>query len=298
MVIRASLALVVAAAVALCASTSRVARSAERAASTIPATRSVALTIAASDFGHGRGPGLANLDLVRLPAGKITLTGKDGVAREYDIKPIWIGRTEVTWEQYDIFWMGLDMRSPWEGGARLAKARQARSRPSVPYTAPDQDWGHAGFPAITLTFEAADSFCSWLSTHTGKKFRVPTEAEWEYACRAGGPPVKFDKAEDLKAVAWFSANSDEQTRAVAKLKPNAWGLYDMLGNAAEYVIVDEKTRDYRVAGGSFRDKAANVHSGAREAYDKEWQHRDPQEPKGRSWLSDGQHVGLRVVMEE
>jgi formylglycine-generating enzyme required for sulfatase activity len=305
MLVRTSLALLVAA-VTIFASVARSAEPAAAAPGKMPATRSVPITIAASEFGRGRSASVVNIDLVRIPAGRITLTGKDGVAREHEIKPVWIGRTEVIWEQYDVFWQMLDLSSPWaDRNERINKAVRERSRPSKPYEPPDRGWGHDGFPAITLTFEAADTYCTWLSQQTGKKFRIPTEAEWEYACRAGGPPVKLD-AKALAKVAWFDANSTVgtgkeaglQTHRVATLAPNAWGLYDMLGNAAEYVIVDEKTREWRVAGGSFQDEEADVHSGARQAYSKAWQKDDPQEPKGRSWLSNGVHVGLRVVMEE
>jgi formylglycine-generating enzyme required for sulfatase activity len=99
-------------------------------------------------------------------------------------------------------------------------------------------------------------------------------------------------------MAWFDANSDDQTHAVAKFPPNAWGFFDMLGNVGEYVVIDPADKNGVIAGGSYKDEAADVHSGAREPYQRSWQARDPQDPLGRGWLSDGHHVGLRLVMEE
>src|SRR5205085_10151857 len=138
-------------------------------------------------------------------------------------------------------------------------------------------------------------YCDWLSEKTHHKYRLPTEAEWEYACRAGGPPVIPNKKE-LNEVAWYETNGDQQTHHVGKLKPNAWGLYDMLGNVGEWVILlDGSTA---LAGGSFQDEAESVNSGAREPYSAKWQAKDPQDPKGRSWLASGAHAGLRLVRED
>jgi formylglycine-generating enzyme required for sulfatase activity len=241
------------------------------------------------------------IELLQLPAGKIVLKDADGKEREHEIKPIWLAKTETTWNQYDIFWMALDVADPWaarlKGGKGMPEKIDGRSRPSMPYAPPDNDWGRDGFPAMNVHFQSARQYVAWLSVTTGKKFRLPTEAEWEYACRAGGPPVKPD-AKALNEVAWYEDNVKQQTQKVAQKKPNAWGFYDMLGNVAEYVIRDPNDVQGLVAGGSYKDEAENVHSGAREPFHKRWQARDPQEPKGRGWLSDGQHVGVRVVMEE
>ena len=135
----------------------------------------------------------------------------------------------------------------------------AESRPSHPYGAPDRGFGHDGYAAISETSRAAMQFCVWLSAKTGKKYRLPTEAEWEFACRAGGPGGKLDR-EELKKVAWFWENSEEQPHPVGKKAPNAWGLYDMLGNVGEWAIgLDGKPV---LCGGTWQDKAGLVHPGA------------------------------------
>jgi len=230
--------------------------------------------------------------LVQLPAGKITLKDKDGKDKEIEIKPIWIGKTEVTWDEYDIFWQVLDLPEKERGQTKYGPNA---SRPGPPYSPPDRGWGHDGFPAGSMPFKWAKAYCAWLSKMTGHKFRLPTEAEWEYACRAGGGPVKPDKAA-LEKMAWYSANSKDQAHHVARKDANGWGLYDMLGNVAEWVVRMDGSE--AVAGESVQDEPEDVHSGARATYNKSWQRSDPNDPKGTSWYWDGGHVGFRIVRED
>jgi formylglycine-generating enzyme required for sulfatase activity len=232
--------------------------------------------------------------LVKLPPGKISLKDKDGREKQFEIKPIWIGRNEVTWNEYDTFWMVLDLPERERARSR-AHLIVGGSRPAVPYAPPDRGWGHDGFPAGSMHCRWAKAYCEWLSSKTGRKYRLPTEAEWEYACRAGGPPVTPDKAQ-LDKIAWYAGNSEQQRHKVASKEPNAWGLYDMLGNVAEWVTRDDKSEV--VAGGSFLDDAADVHSGARAAKNDSWERDDPQVPKDTSWFWNGGHVGFRVVRED
>jgi formylglycine-generating enzyme required for sulfatase activity len=235
--------------------------------------------------------------LVQLPPGKVTIKDKDGKDKEVEIKPVWIGQTEVTWDEYDVYWLALDVPES-ERKAFIAKEggeHGGKSRPSRPYEPPDRGWGHEHSPAGSMFAKEAKKYCQWLSQKTGHKYRLPTEAEWEYACRAGAPAAVLDK-DHLKEVAWFDENGDDQTHPVAQKKPNAWGLYDMLGNVAEWVIRDDGSD--AVAGGSFQDEAADVQAGARAAYIPAWQRKDPQDPKGMSWLSNGGHVGFRIVRED
>jgi len=217
---------------------------------------------------------------------------KDGKEVEHRIKPIWLGKYEVRWNDYDPFWQRLDLDI-----GEIRNGVDAKSRPSKPYLPPDGGYGVDGFPAGGIHIVAAKKYCAWLSKQTGKQFRLPTEAEWEYACRAGGPPVKPD-LKALDKVAWYNENSKEEPHAVGKKDPNAWGFYDMLGNVAEFVIIDPDDNRGVVAGGSFMDEAQDVYSGAREPYKPYWQKADSQIPKSDSWMVPGNYIGFRVVMED
>jgi formylglycine-generating enzyme required for sulfatase activity len=153
------------------------------------------------------------------------------------------------------------------------------------------NFGHHGYPAICMTHRAAVEFCRWLSAKTGRRYRLPTVKEWERAARAvEGPPT------DLSATAWFWDNADDSTQRVATKSPNAWGLHDMLGNVAEWC--DGNDGPPVVKGGSWRDKASGVtfESGATE--DPSWSESDPQNPKSRWWLANGQFVGMRLACED
>ncbi|MBI5706887.1 MAG: formylglycine-generating enzyme family protein [Armatimonadetes bacterium] len=224
---------------------------------------------------------LASFRMVPLPDGKITLQD-----RTYEIKGLFIGETEVTWDVFDVYAFKLDV--PVE---EHTTAAIVRSRPSKPYGAPDHGFGHEGYPALCATFNSAQMFCAWLSAKTGKKYRLPTEAEWEYAARAGKDKLE-SKITDL---AWVSDNAKEKTHPVKQKKPNAWGLYDMLGNAGEWC--KDMTGEPVLCGGCWMDKGSTVNPSTRAHQDRSWNKTDPQMPKSRWWLSDGFFVGLRVVCE-
>jgi formylglycine-generating enzyme required for sulfatase activity len=207
------------------------------------------------------------------------------------VKSFWIGKTELTWEPFDIFAYGFDLAN-----ANINADAAALSRPSRPYGAPDRGFGHAGYPVISETYYAAEQFCVWLSLMTGKKYRLPTEAEWEYACRAGAADAKPMDKKALGEIAWFYDNGDDSTHPVGKKKPNAWGLYDMMGNVLEWC----KGPDGKpvAKGGSWREEAKDVTCAARFFQDSSWNSTDPQNPKSKWWLSDGNFIGFRVVREE
>ena len=127
----------------------------------------------------------------------------------------------------------------------------------------------------------------WDCDYAANGYRLPTEAEWEYACRAGAPEPT---AEQLAKCAVTFA---EKTQPVGTKSPNAWGLHDMLGNVAEW-CVDLKGKPV-VCGGSFEDTPKNVKASARKYQTEGWQANDPQDPKSKWWLSDGEFVGFRVI---
>jgi formylglycine-generating enzyme required for sulfatase activity len=198
----------------------------------------------------------------------------------------------------------------------------AVTRPSAQYI--DLTWGmgkEGGYPANSMSQYTALMYCRWLYQKTGTFYRLPTEAEWEYACRAGTNTTYFfgNDAKDLPSYAWFKENSEEKYQKAGQKKPNAWGLYDMLGNVSEWTLDhhDEKFlqklpensidpmpvpvwAEYPkvLKGGSYMDPAIELRAANRIQSDPEWNKRDPQIPKSRWWLTDAAFVGFRIVKPE
>jgi formylglycine-generating enzyme required for sulfatase activity len=239
-------------------------------------------------------PGTAvKIEMVRVPAGTVSITTEDGKgpARKVAVRSFWIAKTETTWEAFD----GFMMSGPAATRDDPMPAPDAIARPSKSYIPPDLGWGHHGYPVINESLLSAEKFCLWLSKETGRKFRLPTEAEWEYACRAGKPGGAPLTRSELDRIAWYDGNSGGQTHPVGKKQPNAWGLYDMLGNAGEWAVaLDGKPV---LCGGSYDDKADKIKPGRRARQTPDWQATDPQFPKSKWWLADGPFVGFRIVCE-
>jgi len=206
------------------------------------------------------------------------------------IKPFYMSEKEITWEAADIYIYKIDEErgSPPPGGP------DAVSRPSKPYIPPDRGFGHEGYAALTMSYKNASEFCVWLSKHSGRNYRLPTEAEWEHAARAGSAtdPGEVD-AKALQQIAWFEDNSDGTPHPVGKKLPNAWGLYDMLGNVQEWCVAPDGKGVTR--GGSYRDSAEKLKASNRAPETRAWNNSDPQIPRSKWWLADAPFVGFRIV---
>ena len=136
-------------------------------------------------------------------------------------------------------------------------------------------------------------FCRWLSAAREKKFRLPTEVEWDLASRAGLPDALG--SDFVEAHSWNASNSAGTTKPVAKKEPNGLGLFDMLGNVGEWAM--DASGKPVLCGPHFRDEAAAVSPKLRRYWEPKWQETDPQMPKSRWWLSDAPFAGFRLVCE-
>lgn len=205
--------------------------------------------------------------------------------------PLYMATTEITWDLYDVFVYRLDEDSASPSGA------DAVSRPSRPYIPPDRGYGHAGYPALSMSHHGAAEFCAWLSQRTGRRYRLPTQAEWEHACRAGAATAYAcgDSPACLAEHAWTADNAGGTTHPVGKKKANAWGLHDMHGNVAEWATTTDGKAV--ICGGSFMDAPTDCRADSRKAQTPDWNASDPQIPKSQWWLADAPFVGFRVVCE-
>src|SRR5687768_10095451 len=243
---------------------------------------------------------LVTFEMLPLPTGTLAVAGNDGTPRQVEVKRFWIARTEATFDEVDAFRLGLEFADDVRND-RMARLVDAKARPSSPYHNPACGFGQQGYAALTVTHHHAEAYCKWLSEKTGKKYRLPTEPEWEHACRAGGATAKLSEKE-LSEVAWWRGNSetdefpDGKAHPVATKKPNAWGIHDMLGNAMEWCTAEDGKPVLR--GGSWKDPASRVHPSARFTKIELLSVTDPADPKSIWWHRDGQHVGFRVVREE
>ncbi len=235
---------------------------------------------------------------VKVPGKKVTVSS------------FWMGATEVTYDEYDAFFKD-------ETISRNETA-DAITRPSPPYIDLTLGMGkQGGFPANSMSHYGALMYCRWLYNKTGVFYRLPTEAEWEYASRAGSTtayPVGNDTS-GLSKVAWYKESSSNKYHQVQLKQPNNWGLYDILGNVAEWTL-DQYEDDYfnligndpvdplikpttrhprTVKGGTYEDDAGQLKFAARLKSNLDWNRRDPQIPRSRWWNADAPFIGFRIV---
>ena len=272
------------------------------------------------------------IEMLPIPSGEYTMGSPDaedgrkkdeGPQRKIKIEPFWMAKCEVTWDAYEVWMSDLDIlrRSALgiEDNERDKLAKDLTiSKPTPPYTDMTFGMGKRGYPAICMTQHAARTFCKWLTAKTGRYYRLPTEAEWEYACRAG-TTTRYSFGDDASAIdefAWHSGNAPDKYQKVGKLKPNPWGLHDMHGNVSEWVL-DQYVADFYstgdndvlnnplaiptklyprvVRGGSWKDKPAALRSAARISSHADWKEQDPQIPQSIWYHTDALFVGFRIV---
>jgi formylglycine-generating enzyme required for sulfatase activity len=268
----------------------------------------------------------AAYSMVAIPSGEFLMGSPDkeagrkpdeGPQHKVKIDPFWMGKFEVTWDEYEPFMITSVARRKNGTPETIppdADAAFITSKPTTPYTEMSFGMGTKGFPAISMTEHAALKYCQWLSAQTGHFYRLPTEAEWEYACRAG-TTTAYSWGDDPSKVgeyAWYWDNAGEKYQKIGLKKPNPWGLYDMHGNVIEWCldwyepysaaagenpyVKPGKLLYPRIArGGSWYDDADMLRSATRFKSNPKWKIQDPQLPKSIWYHTDGSWLGFRLV---
>jgi formylglycine-generating enzyme required for sulfatase activity len=224
----------------------------------------------------------------------------------------WIGQHEVTWSEYEIFMFASDAV-----GRTTKTEADAVSHPTKPYVEMSFGMGREGYPAISMTHHAASKYCQWLSAKTGRFYRLPTEAEWEYAARAG-TTTAYSSGDDPAALAAYAVFSADKYGKVGSKKPNAWGLYDLHGNVSEWTLDQYESDAYSrlkgdpaaaswvrstqpyphaVRGGNWSDGPELLRSAARRGSSPDWKMLDPQLPKSVWYHTSAPWIGFRIVRQ-
>jgi formylglycine-generating enzyme required for sulfatase activity len=263
-------------------------------------------------------------DLVAIPGGTFQMgsppsekgRNKDeGPQHPVTVRPFFMTRHEVTWDAYHVF---LDLGLKHTLAVTTQEAPDAVTYPTPPYADETFGLGSGSNPTIAVTWHAAMEFARWISSKTGKSYRLPTEAEWEWACRAGAATAYAFGASPAKlgAHAWYAANSGRHPHPVGGKAPNAFGLFDMHGNVSEWVL-DRYVPDFYsrpvdgvgiaidlptdaryphvVRGGSWKEPAPALRCAARRHSEPRWSKQDPQTPQSIWWHTEATEVGFRLV---
>ena len=277
--------------------------------------------------------------LMGSPAGEKGREDHEGPQVEAEIAPFWIEEHEVTWaefaqylQQYQQFWL-RESRFQRTDLTDREKVMDAMARPTYVWDFSAISYGKSGkldHPASGMTCYAAQVYCKWLTAATGRYYRLPTEAEWEYACRAGSTTAfSFgDDPDELADYGWFFVNTDDGYNQVKAKKPNDWGLYDMHGNVAEWVLGDYDENAYQkfqageiksllihpefetdmkamihvaigknsiARGGSCDHFADGCRSAAKLVSQPGWKEQDPMLPRSIWFYTEAPYVGFRII---
>jgi len=230
--------------------------------------------------------GLVEIEMLPVPGGTyLTAQG----ARE--IEPFFLARTETTWDAFDVLVFRLDLPQEERQGDV-----DGLTRPTKPYISVDRGFGHAGYPALSMSLQGAQAFCDWLSEETGRRFRLPTVLEHDWASRAmSQTPYGCGPIEALPEHAWFRDNSQRKTHPVGEKRPNPWGFHDLHGNVAEWALTPDGGA--LVMGGAFSDPDTKLAAGSAREPSAAWNASDPQVPKSVWWLADANFVGFRIACD-
>jgi len=270
--------------------------------------------------------GKLTFDMVLIPGGEFLMGSSDkevgrkdneGPRHKVRLEPFYLCTTETTYELFWIYYEETVQRDRDKARKKVVDV-DAITGPTPIYGDPTMNMGGGTKPAIGLTWLNADMFCRWLSKKTGKKYRLPTEAEWEYAARAGTDTAYFfgNDPKQISAYCWFEDNSEQVTQEVAQKKPNPWGLYDMLGNVLEWVQDFYNPTAYAATakkspalnpkgpkegkvhvarGGSWESPTEDLRCASRAFEEDFWRFQDPQDPKSKWWFPQMGFIGFRIA---
>ena len=201
-----------------------------------------------------------------------------------------IGAREVTWAEFNAYFESKDMAAGVDAVTRPTRAIAYFGQVGIP--------GHfldATRPLTNVRWHSAVGYCDWLSKKTGAYYRLPTEAEWEHAARAGDQAAA---PAGLDAVAWHKGNSESRTHDAGEKQPNAFGLRDALGNVWEYCLEFEKGSEFApvTRGGCWSTPPAEMTYASRHDIPLGWFEEDPNRPRSVWWMTTKDaSQGFRVV---
>ncbi len=285
--------------------------------------------------------------LLGSPADEADRSTDEGPQVRVRVAPFWMAKCEITWAEYQSYMNTYyafksmnkmraerrrfgDKSETLKPLASVKKFLEQENLDIDGVTSPtplyDSSYTYASGedpdqPAVTMTQFAAKQYTKWLSGITGNQYRLPSEAEWEHAARAGSTtPFSFAAGESLDDYAWYAANADDELQAVGTKLPNAWGLHDMHGNVAEWVLDEYDENRYSklkdevtafetvhwptlryprvIRGGCWFDEPAQCRSAARhKSDDPEWVLEDPNLPVSPWWYTEepSTGVGFRIL---
>lgn len=285
------------------------------------------------------------LSLAYVPGGMFLMGSPETGQHDVHVDPFWMSQHEITWNLYNQFleadiqelrrevyktFYNVDIETADAVSAptwteEMLEMLRASDVPSDVISTPSPSWGDLsggmgtdGFPTVNITHYAAMMFTKWLTIKTGEFYRLPTEAEWEFACRAGetGNYLPNLSSDLIDHKAWHRGNSDRSYHRIGSKQANAFGIYDLLGNVAEWTL-DQYHPDYfaqleespavnpwfkpdqlyprAVRGGSWMDNPEEISCLQRRGSDPSWKRNDPQLPKSLWWHTNAFHIGFRVI---
>lgn len=265
--------------------------------------------IPGSDQAFKMVPVKAGSFIIGAPASEKNKDADETPQKKIQVSAFWMGAYEVTRDNLDVFLK--------DENTSLNSDVDAITRPSPQYIDFSEGMGKSGgYPANSMSQRTALMYCRWLYKKTGVFYRLPTEAEWEYACRAGSNSTYYfgNNPAELDKYAWYEKNSGDKYHKTGQKLPNAFGLYDMLGNLLEWTLDHYEANRYTaiesndpmlpanslqypkaLRGGGFTDNANDLRVSKRFHSVPAWNVRDPQIPKSRWWLTEARAVGFRII---